>query len=114
MLMSKDSVLSSLPEVVFPIPAYMRDAVQQYYQEVTYRHGAFGRTVSRWRSRLTVATYVNVKELDKVGPVLKIMFVSWDTKLRLTELMYNSFFMECNRSGNMYIPIILLSHQITA
>ena len=63
--MSKDSVLNSLPEVAFPIPSYMR-------RGPAVLPGSNVATRCLWelpdclRIKINCATYVNVKELDKV------------------------------------------------
>ena len=88
-------MLSSLPEVVFPIPAYMR-------RGPAVLPGSNVQTRCLWENsellkiKINCATYVNVKELDKVGPALEIIFVFWNAKLVFTELMCNPVLMKWN------------------
>ncbi|PIK49264.1 putative phosphatidylinositol 4,5-bisphosphate 3-kinase catalytic subunit alpha isoform [Apostichopus japonicus] len=63
MLMSKESVLNSLPEVHFPIPSYMRRgpaAPPPVSSKCAWE------IMDNLRIKVNCATYVNVKELDKV------------------------------------------------
>lgn len=74
MLMSKESVLNSLPEVHFPIPSYMRRgpaAPPPVSSKCAWE------IMDNLRIKVNCATYVNVKELDKVSAACKVSYASF-------------------------------------
>ncbi|XP_033641996.1 phosphatidylinositol 4,5-bisphosphate 3-kinase catalytic subunit alpha isoform-like [Asterias rubens] len=65
MLMSRDSVLNSLPEVAFPIPSYMRRGPPALPRD-NMQAKCLWDVHDPFRVKINCAMYVNVKELDKI------------------------------------------------